>query len=242
MLPVSAKQLVRWSPRANAEKALADAEAAIGRLTEAAAEPAAADSDGGGDLAVAIAVATAHRDAAARLVDLEAEAPVYLVAVPTRAQRVDFKWAVKSAGLSWPADDVLREAAREAIVQALPEDDPDRVTWCELIARLVVAENEGVAPAPEDGAAWDTLSERLRRALPAYAALLADRERFTARVPDMAVAMFLRGQANPPRTYERVADRLTDDELDRLPPHHVQHLGWHIVNVLMKVGAETAKN
>lgn len=236
MLPLSARNLVRWSRADEARKTLAEREAAL----EAAR--AAADAAGDGDDApvrAGLALAEGRLQAAQAAVDrLAADPPpVYLVAVPTRAQRADLRWEVRSAGLRWPTDDELRQVAADAVRQALPEGDETREQLLATIGRLAAGADDEA-----DRAAWDDLTARLAGSLPAWAQLLAARERFQERVPDIACAMFLRGRADPPEVFELVAGRVPDQVLDRLPQGDVQLLGWHIINVLTQVPEAAAKN
>lgn len=137
--------------------------------------------------------------------------PVFMLAPPPRGERA-LRYALRAEGLTFHGDAELRAEAERAL----------RVLWPEELAEDGLAKlksmwdclDRGDALAPDDAAALDGLTSRLRRAWPRLAEMAADDAEYIEEAPKIAASLAVAGWSSLPVSYERISARVPLETLD----------------------------
>ncbi len=222
MLPVSTKDIVRFTPRLDQLALLKDLQA------KAATDP--------------------ERDAFTPLIDgLQAEVaaepqPVYHLGVANHFQRAAFRRDLRVTGATYPGDAALYQALREDLKEVAPYNLDTLLT---LIDEVEAAAQGEVAPDALNG--LETITRLARSLSGRYAAMEGDREFWLAVAPIVACRHFLLGWEGvkaadgneAPCTRRR--DLTTDEALAHLDEREIQVIGFKIMG-LMRPSKDQEKN
>ena len=115
----------------------------------------------------------------------------YLIAPLTRLERNRWRAAMVAGGANLPAPAVVWQALRDALRALAPSN------LTELLALVDAAETEDREGAPGEASAALAPVERACRAVPAFAALLAERQFWLDSYPPTMARFALRGWEGP---------------------------------------------
>jgi hypothetical protein len=157
----------------------------------------------------------------------------YLIAPLTFRERQAFRADLAREGGLYPPRDQMLEALRAAVAEIAPGN-----------AHELTAAIDAASAAPDDAALQARLAaiEAACAAVPAYAEMLAARQRYLGMLPWVAARHGLRGWDGPGLPpFTRVRGLVPADLLDLLPGEEVEAVGWR-ASALMHPGADAEKN
>lgn len=230
MLPLSARDLVRFTPSAldlsAADSALAQARAAD------PPDPAAIDA------------AQARVDTVRAALESHAgDPPVYLLKPATVMERAAFRRDVHATGARYHDDAALLDCLRDGI-KALVDDTQKP----ELLAVIdAVEELRAAAPSTPSAADVKTLADfdeiesTLRQHWPRYAQMTAERAYWITVAPIIACRHFLRGWENRRCAFIRKAGLVAEDSLALLDETELMEIGFKAM-ALMQPSRDQEKN
>jgi hypothetical protein len=172
----------------------------------------------------------------------QADAPVYLIAIPTLTGRARYRRAMSAAGVRIWDRDAMVAAARQSIERGQPENAADLLEICDRFAGL----DERAADADPDGAAeignlWRTLALALQDAGGDFAAKTADNEFWWAMAPLQAARCFLIGREDQPALKRGMDQMIPEEALQDIPEEDIAAIGWRAL-ALMKPSEQDVKN
>jgi len=166
------------------------------------------------------------------------EPPVYLIQVPSVLGRAQWQRAVAGLGARYWTDAEMLEALRDGI--AALDEPAQAAERLDLVERAAARDPRQEADAAL-GRALAALERRVRRADPAYAAMVADREFWMVAAPFLAARRFLAGWENLHLAFQRDEEGVTAELVERLPEGHALAIGWRAIAAMTPSEAQ-AKN
>ncbi|KAA0579015.1 hypothetical protein FZ983_16965 [Azospirillum sp. B21] len=208
MLPISAKDVVRFTPRV---ELLAWLQARLDEATDVEQHEA---------LERQIGKVQDEIDAAPQ--------PVYLLAVASHLQRAAFRRDLLATGATYAGDAALYAALREDLEAVAPVNLPELLA----IVDEVEAAGKPADAAPEVRDRWPGIT-RVARALGGrFAALEGDQEFYLSVAPIVACRHFLLGWENVDAPFTRRGNLTTDETLAALEEGEMQAIGFKAMNLM----------
>ncbi len=149
--------------------------------------------------------------------------PVYLVAVPSLAERARWRRDIGALGASAVAEKTLQEVLRAAIERTASPVERD-AAFALLDA---VAKDPDAPETVRRGLA--AIEEAAIRADPDYARLVADSRHWWETAALVAARLFLRCWENQSLPFRREAGSVPDALLERLPESHLHAVGLRAI-------------
>jgi hypothetical protein len=157
----------------------------------------------------------------------------YTVAPLTFRERQTFRADMAREGGIYPSREQLLDGLRAAVREMAPANTDD------LIAAIDAAEAD---PKDADAQAKLGIIEAACAEMPAYAGLLAARQRYIGMLPWVAARHALRGWEGPGLPpFRRERGLVPADLLDVLPDAELEAVGWRASD-MMQPGADAAGN
>ncbi len=226
MLPVSTRDPARFTPPdALALRASTKAQQAQGEGADPRIES--------GDTGIEGADPLRQSDSAA------SPAPVYLIAVATLRERIDFRRALAATGARFPSNGEI-VARIAALIDEIVLDE-DRPAARELVAEFEAASAAGEPPA-DLLTALDRFEQKLRPHDAELSQMAAERTYWIGMAPLIAASVFLRGWENLPVKFIRRRGCVPEDVLWQLPESHVVAIGWRALELMNAPTGTAAKN
>lgn len=153
--------------------------------------------------------------------------PVYLIQVPSVLGRAQWQRAVAGLGARYWTDAEMLEALRDGIAAL---DEPARAAErLDLVDRVASLRDSGDPAVAELARPLTALERAVRRADPAYAAMLADREFWMVAAPFLAARRFLAGWEGLSLAFARDDDGVPTALMEGLPEGHALAIGWRAI-------------
>lgn len=175
----------------------------------------------------------------------QANAPVYLVAVPTLKQRYAFRRALTAEGVAYVTDEQLYLIIRQGIREVI--EDNEHAALLELVdqfeAGLASGGKDGEPSIPDASMIEDMakIERTLSQYYPPYLDAVAARDHWNNVAPIIAAQHFLRGWEGVDKAFETRGGLVTEACLSRLPERDVSAIGWKAI-ILLAPNREQEKN